>query len=79
MVMDFEAIDREMSCWVVTNLRDGTRFYIADNESETATDIWSRAKRFRWHDQAQRAASEANRSMFSGWAAISVPQAMNQR
>ena len=75
--MDFEAIDRDMSCWVVTTMHQGVRFYISDNEAETATDILSNAKRYRFWDQAKEAAERAERELTSWfWEPKSVPAAL---
>lgn len=75
---EFESIDRHMSCHVVTTVHQGTRFYIADNEAETATDILSRAKMYRWADQAEDAAKRAETEFASWfWEPMMVPEAMN--
>lgn len=78
--MNYDAIDREMSCWVVTCIKLGTRFWIADNEAETATDIWSLARRYRYLDLAEAAAERAREDFtFGDWAAMSVPEAITRR
>jgi hypothetical protein len=61
--MDYEAIDRDMSSYVVTSKKQTTRFFLTDEG--LATDIPSRAKRFRWLDLAEKAADEANHD--PGW------------
>lgn len=66
-----------MSSWLVAASHNGTRFYIADNESETATDILARAKRFRWADEADAAAKRAEKEIASfGWASVRVAEEM---
>lgn len=77
--MDYEAIDREMSCWIVTRLHNGTRFYISDTEYEGATDIWERARRFRYPDMAEAAAGRASNDFGWTWQVASVPEALNMR
>jgi hypothetical protein len=47
MDMDYETIDRAASRAVLMCIRNGTRLYVADNASETATDILGRAKVYR--------------------------------
>lgn len=74
--MDYDAIDRDMSSWVVTCIKNGTRFWIADNEAETATDIWSRARRYRYFDLAESAMNTANAEMLGDWVTMSVPEAV---
>ena len=55
--MDYEAIDREMSCWLVSCVYKDVKFYLQD--SGLPTDILNLAARYRWKDQAEAAASEA--------------------
>lgn len=52
--MDYEAIDRNMSSWVVNAYKNQTRFYLT--EYGLASDILSHAKRYRWQDEAEAAA-----------------------
>ena len=49
--MDYEAIDREMSLWVVTCVHNERRFFLANDFC--ATDILSRAQRFRDESRAR--------------------------
>jgi len=76
--MDYETIDKDMSSWIVscTELTNRTRFYL--NNDGTATDILSRAKRFRYYEQAMVAAIDARgEKAWAGfeWEAMSVPEA----
>ena len=78
--MDYEAIDRDMSSWLVTSTRNNTRFFLTDDG--VATDILSRARRYRWYDIAEEAATRANDEYaWQGfdWFAMSVPEAYNTR
>lgn len=77
--MDYEAIDKEMSSFVVTSRTDMVtrRFYLTDEG--LATDITSRARRFRYEDQAQKVADIENEDPAWGkgrfdWKVISVPE-----
>jgi hypothetical protein len=54
---DYEAIDRYMSSWAVSCVRNGTRFYLTDEG--LASDLPRRAAVYRWEDQAMRAAADA--------------------
>lgn len=77
--MDYEAIDRDMSSWTVSCVKRGTRFYLTD--TGVATDILSRANRWRWRDEAGVAADFARQERaWSGfrWRAFSVAQAMGE-
>ena len=56
--MDYEAIDREMSAWVVTSKMRTTRFFLTDEG--LPTDIISRARLFSTYDRADIAAESAN-------------------
>lgn len=62
--MDYEAIDRDMSSWVVSCVKETTRFYITDGD--LATDIPSHARRYRWLDQAEKAAAQASKEFSVG-------------
>ena len=61
--MDYEAIDREMSCWLVSCVHKGVKLYLQDGG--LGTDIekcgckLNLATRYRWKDQAEAAASKA--------------------
>jgi hypothetical protein len=69
----FESADREMSSWLVTwKHPDGRRFYL-DDEHLMTFEI-EEAKRFRYHDEAERAAWGRG----PAWTPISVPEARNQ-
>ncbi len=57
MGMDYEATDRDMSSWVVATTENGVRLYLADNG--VAVGLLSLATRYRWSDQAARAAHAA--------------------
>ena len=76
-MMDYESIDREMSTWLVSCKMGTTRFFLTPEE--TATDILSRAARFRWFDQANDAAGiQREASAWQGgfdWQPISRPAA----
>lgn len=76
--MNYESIDRDMSCWVLWSRRAGTLLYISDNASETATDILANARRYRWRDQAEAVAIEMGRQFGWPWKPASVPAAMNR-
>lgn len=70
--MDYEAIDREMSRWLVSCEKNGTRFYLTDEG--TASDILSRARRYRDIAAAEVSADGARlERAWSGfdWQAIS--------
>lgn len=79
--MDYEATDRYMSSWVVTCVRLGTRYYLADNDAETATDIWKLARIYRYRDLAEETAERVNQEpgFAFGWTVKSVPSAMCDR
>lgn len=76
--MDYEAIDQDMSSWVVSTFYKGwTRFYLTDEG--LGTDILSRAQRYRWIDQAEEAAHAAKQEYaWHGfdWAPRSVAESM---
>ncbi len=55
--MDYEATDRFMSSWVVSCTLNGTRFYLTDER--LASDMLSRAKVYRWEDEAAEAATSS--------------------
>lgn len=78
---DYESIDRDMSCWLLTTTHMGTTFYLSDNESGTATDILANAKRYRYQDQAaaEAKAIEADWGWPWFWEPIMVPEAMARR
>lgn len=74
--MDYEAIDRDMSSYVVTCKLKTTWFYLTPEG--LATDILGNAQRYRWQDQAEKTAKVAREDV--GWAGfdwepISVPEA----
>ncbi len=74
--MNYEAIDRDMSSWVISARKNGTLFFLTDEG--LATDLLSRACRYRWEDRALDAAIDAQREEawqgFS-WTPMRVPQA----
>lgn len=75
--MDYNAIDRDMSSWVVSCVRNGTRFYLT--EQKVASDILSRAARFRYNVIAAKVADlERDEKAWEGfdWQAMSVPEAI---
>ena len=76
--MDCEAIDKDMSSWVVTQTLRNTRFFIS--QDGYYTDILSRAKRFRYLDLAEMAAQAEIDSSQHGdwrmWRPISVAEAI---
>ena len=75
-MMDYEAINREMSCYVVTSVRNGVRFFLTDQN--LPTDILSRAKMYRDADLAYAAAQVATREYTwkrYTFTVMSVPQA----
>lgn len=75
MKSDYEAIDRDMSSWVVSAKKKRTFFYLTGEG--LATDALSRAARYRWADQADAAANIATQDpAWSGfrWIAASVPE-----
>ena len=75
--MDYEAIDKDMSSWVVTTTRLTVRFYLG--EHGLGTDILSHATRYRYHDLADQAAKSANLEYaWKGftWEPMSVPEAL---
>lgn len=71
----FESTDRDMSSWVLTCEHNGTRFFV--NDEGTYTDMLSRARRFRWADQAEACASEMNAEPGFALEPMGVPEAMN--
>jgi len=77
MTMDYEAIDREMSKWLVSCTRGKVRFFLTPEG--TATDRLDRAARFNDRDAALKAALReredyAWRGMFA-WEPVSRPAA----
>ncbi len=79
--MDYEAIDREFSSYLVTCGLGKARFYLTPER--TATDMIERADRFRYHDEAEVVASEqrAERAWagYFDWQPVSVPAAKTGR
>ena len=76
--MDYEAIDREMSCYVVTSVKNGVRLFLTDQG--LGTDMLSLAKRYRYDGLAQDAANSANQEYaWRGFTFVtmSVPEALN--
>jgi len=74
--MDYEAIDRDMSSYVIACEYNGVRFYIGNNG--LGTDMLTLARRYRWRDQAEVAVQEAqtDRAWIGfRWQVISVPAA----
>jgi len=63
-IEDYESIDRYMSGWFISCVKDGTRFYMT--APGTATDMLTRAAWFRWGDDAERTAA----MMREDWAAL---------
>lgn len=61
--MDYEAIDRDMSSWVVACDKNDVRLYLT--EEGLATDILSRAERYRWEDRADQVSEWARED--EGW------------
>lgn len=75
--MDYEAIDRHMSSWIVTCVKNRTRFYLTDDG--VASDILSRARVFRWNEDAAREARASREEIpWSGfaWSASRVAEEM---
>ena len=73
--MDYAAIDREMSSYLVTSRKNGTRFYLT--EEGFATDMLSRAVRVHWQDWAEQMATQANaEKAWRGfrWTVVSVAE-----
>ena len=73
--MDTETIDREMSSWMVSCIKNGTRFYLTGEG--IGTDIRSRGAIYRYLDRAEIIAllartEEAWRGF--DWRATSVPE-----
>ena len=73
--MDHEAIDREMSSWLISCVKNGTRFYLTGEG--IGTDIRSRAAVYRYLDKAETIAllartEEAWRGF--DWRATSIPE-----
>ena len=56
--MDYEAIDREMSQWLVVARKNGTRFFLTGDE--TASDRLCRAQRYPTFQAAETAAVNSN-------------------
>jgi hypothetical protein len=78
--MDYQAIDRDMSSWLVSCVVKGTRFYLTDEL--LATDISYRAKRYRWEDEAKGEALYQRGENWGPefkWAARRVAQDMAER
>lgn len=71
----FAAVDRDMSSWLVTWLHpDGTRFYLERYQDVLImTESIREAERFRYFDDAERAAEGRG----PAWSPISVPEGMN--
>ena len=59
--MDFEAIDKDMSSWVVAGKARSTILFATDIG---LTDMLPRAQRFRWMDEAQSVANALNADRF---------------
>jgi len=78
--MDYDSIDREMSTWVVTCQRNGTRFYLSDGDGTPATDMLRNARQFRWEDIAESAAQRANdeAGFAFGWSPMRYAQALTR-
>lgn len=57
--MDYEAFDRDAVQYLASCVHNGTRFYLTD--CACATDIQSRARRFRDYNDADNAAWDARR------------------
>ena len=78
--MDCEAIDKDMSSYVVTCRKLTTRIFLTDDG--LGTDILSRASRYRYLDQAENTAKAA-RTEYAwkgfNWQPMSVPEALNSR
>jgi hypothetical protein len=78
--MDYDAIDREMSSWIVTCVKNATRFYLTPENC--ATDIRGRANLYRWENQAANAVDAAN-SEYSWqgfhWYAMPLAEAMAEK
>ena len=75
--MDYEAIDRTMSSYVVTAVKNGTRFYLTDDG--LASDILSHARQLRWEDSARELARLSNQEYpWHGftWEPMSYPAAL---
>ena len=77
--MDYQEIDREMSSFVVICKRGKTLFFVSDNPSESATDIWDNARRYRYEDRAGEAMARARSEFAWPWYVVSVPEAINLR
>ena len=75
--MDYEAIDKEMSMWLVTCVNGKTRFFLTPER--TATDLLSRAERFSDRDKAlQVAVEERQEAAWHGgfaWEPVTRPAA----
>lgn len=73
--MDYEAIDREMSRWLVSCEVHGTRFFLTPEH--TASDILARAERFSDREQALVVArAERQQASWRGgfaWEAVTRP------
>lgn len=80
--MDYEAIDRDMSSWVVSCERDGRRIYLVNRGTGggpgVVVDFLDQAQRYRWQDQAADAADLANESAAVGffWEPMRVAEMM---
>lgn len=73
--MNYEAIDREMSSWLISCVTNGTRFYLTDED--VGTDLPGRATRHRWLDDAQaHAADQRKQRAWKGfdWQPISCAE-----
>ena len=75
--MDYEAIDREMSSYVVSTVKNGTRFYLTDDG--VASDRLSNARHVRWEEHAWEVARSANQEYaWHGftWEPLNYPAAL---
>lgn len=77
----FEATDRLMSSWVLTTTRNGVLFVMTPDR--LTSDRIARADVYRWPDEAEYAAKEANADpMWSRfgftWEPMSYPEADNK-
>ena len=71
----YEAIDRDMSSWTLACTHNGVRFFLS--EDAAYTDLLSRARRFRWRDEAEAVALEHSEPGFR-LEPMSVPAAMTE-
>lgn len=72
--MDYEAMDKQMSSWVVTGTLYNTRFYLTSDG--LFSDILSHARLFRWRDQAEtQAQAEQTYECHWTWHVLSYPEA----